>query len=356
MRTNILFLFIFILSTIEVNSQDIDTVQLDYKIITKNTLNGKVVPVLELLDKISMKNLSNTDKEFKDQFEKRFKFAEDKSGYLNSIDSSVIELVKIFREYWRNSMLNQINYDEQLADTLYSFFKISKNSSLEQSDEELNKHYSQYLDSKGVNHTPFDKTGSYYDLLLWKNEKDTIYKIRLPNDTVSVKVCFMTEFISLGWMEYATLGKHYPGGWATSDCLFCVKKDYDLSSESFKVSYLVHEAQHFYDYKLFPKLTQPDLEYRAKLAELSYANETLYKLINSFIKYAEHNRQYAHSYAYYCVVRDLSKAIFGTDFEIDTEKWKSIDKDLINKTSKVILLKNTEILKEKGRDIKEYIE
>ena len=42
------------------------------------------------------------------------------------------------------------------------------------------------------------------------------------------------------------------------------------------ISYLAHESRHFEDYQLFPKLKSADLEYRAKLTELSMANETLY--------------------------------------------------------------------------------
>ena len=356
MKPKILLLLIFCFSIVEVKSQEMDTVQLDYKKIYSYTLNGKIIPVLELLDTVSINNLSKTDKEFKDRFEQRFRYAEDKSNYLNTIDSSVIELVKIYRDYWRNSMLNQTIDDESLKDTLYSFFRISKHPLFKKSNKRINRRYIKYLNSKGVNSTPFGKTGSFYDLLLWKNEKDTIYNISIPNDTVYVKVCFMDNFITLGWMEYATLGKSKPGGWATADCLFFVKKAYDVSAESFKISYLVHKAQHFYDYKLFPELTQPDLEYRAKLAELSYANETIYKLIETFIINAEYNRQYAHSFANYCVIRDLSRAVFNNDFENNLEKWKSIDKNLINETCKEILLQNTEILRKQGRDIKEYLE
>lgn len=90
----------------------------------------------------------------------------------------------------------------------------------------------------------------------------------------------MDEFVTLGWTEFATMDKYHPGGWATDDALNCVKKAYDVSSETFLISYLAHEGRHCSDYKHFPKLrNSADLEYRAKLTELSMADSTLLQLI-----------------------------------------------------------------------------
>ena len=85
----------------------------------------------------------------------------------------------------------------------------------------------------------------------------------------------MEDFATLGWMEYATLGAHHPGGWTEEEGIYCVKKAYDVNSENFKISYLTHEARHFADKKLWPDLKSADLEYRAKLTELNLAQDTL---------------------------------------------------------------------------------
>src|SRR4029077_9164441 len=63
-------------------------------------------------------------------------------------------------------------------------------------------------------------------------------------------------------------------GWATAMTLYAVRSAYDIESESFRVSYLAHEAQHFADYGRFPKLARPEREYRAKLTELAEAQAT----------------------------------------------------------------------------------
>ena len=165
----------------------------------------------------------------------------------------------------------------------------------------------------------------------------------------------MDNFITLGWEEYATIGRYYPGGWATVKALYCVKKAYDLKSEKFLISYLAHESRHFTDYKLFPKLTSTDLEYRAKLTELSLAQKTLYDLLKFFINNANYDSDNGHSVANYCAIRDLSKALFKVEFEKDINKWKNISTNKINKTAYKILLANTKAMLLIGPYIQKYI-
>lgn len=170
-----------------------------------------------------------------------------------------------------------------------------------------------------------------------------------------MNVLFMEDFVTLGWEEYATLGNYYPGGWATKDAIYCVKSAYDLKSENFLISYLAHEGRHFIDYKLFPKLESADLEYRAKLTELSLADKTMYELIEFFIQNANFASENAHSVANFCAIRDLSRSIFGIDFEKDISKWKSIRPSKINKAAYKLIQLNTKALQSKGLDVEKFI-
>jgi hypothetical protein len=165
----------------------------------------------------------------------------------------------------------------------------------------------------------------------------------------------MDDFITVGWEEYATLGIAYPGGWSTREALFCVRKAYDLKSEDFLISYLCHEGRHFMDYKLFPRLTSADLEYRAKLTELSLLKEELIETIELFINNANYESENGHSVANYCVIRDLSKALFKVDFEKDINKWKEVNAGKINKTAYDVLEANTLALKKQGAGVEKYI-
>ncbi len=200
-----------------------------------------------------------------------------------------------------------------------------------------------------------EKPGKYFDLLVWASEKDTTYSFSLHNEQTSAEVVFMDDFVTLGWEEYATLDRYYPGGWATKKALYCVRKVYDLNSEGFKISYLAHESRHFADYKIFPKLKSADLEYRAKLTELSMAQKTLYKTIEFFINNSNYESENGHSVANYCVIRDLSKVIFKNEFEKDISKWKEISVEQINKAAYDLLEANTESLMKQGTDVRKYI-
>ncbi|MBN8571443.1 MAG: hypothetical protein J0M18_17605, partial [Ignavibacteria bacterium] len=174
---------------------------------------------------------------------------------------------------------------------------------------------------------------------------------------VTVKVIFMNEVVTMGWEDYATLGRYYPGGWATDKELFCVGSAYDTASENFNVSYLQHEGQHFSDYKVFPKLTGPDLEYRAKLVELTYAKESIYNLINFFIHNSNYDRSNPHAFGNFCVIRDISNKLFDGKTESDIEKWKAVPGEKINKIAKELLITNTKLIKEAGSDtVSEFIQ
>lgn len=121
-----------------------------------------------------------------------------------------------------------------------------------------------------------------------------------------MNVVFLEDFIELGWLHYATFGKHYVGGWAKSDALYCVARAYRRGGDRFHASYLCHEAQHYSDYKRFPKLQQQDLEYRAKLAEL-IASKRPGKLIKKFSSEAKDNKQLPHSYAAFCLLKNFEQ-------------------------------------------------
>ncbi|MEO8664506.1 MAG: hypothetical protein ABI462_03330 [Ignavibacteria bacterium] len=256
-----------------------DSVKIDYPKIYAYCLDGDVASAITALDKIDINNLSEKDRNFLTRFENRFINNTDADS-LNSFPSPIADLQKIYRNYWRTSLLdNSKNYDTLLLNDLANFLtddpKIA--GTLIENEDTLNTYYIKYIESKGLHTTGFGKTGKYYDLLVWAAERDTTYNFLLHNENTSAEVVFMEDFISLGWQEYATLDRHYPGGWATKKALYCVRKAYDLESEQFLVSYLAHESRHFADYKLFPKLKSTDLEYRAKLTELSMAKTSLYK-------------------------------------------------------------------------------
>jgi len=222
-------------------------------------------------------------------------------------------------------------------------------------DDTLDVYLKKYILSSGYHTTGFGKTGKFLDLLVWKSENDTTYKFSIYDEKINTRVVFMDDFVTIGWEEYATMGRAFPGGWATKQALYCVKKAYDLNSEDFLICYLCHEGRHFTDYKLFPKLTSADLEYRAKLTELSLLKAELFTTINDFINNANYDSDNGHSIADYCVIMDLSKALFNVDFENDMLKWKNLSPEKINKSAYELLKTNTSALRKQGKGVEKYI-
>lgn len=361
-KTILLFLVIagVIAITRDLYSQNIqnDNMTIDYKKIYFSCLDGDVKTALAALEFTDLKNLTEKDSDFKTKFEKRFKNEIDESDFLESRKSPISDLLEIYRNYWRAALLdNSKNYDTLLFQNVVDFLTdiYLPSGKLIDNEDSLDIYLKKYIESFGLHTTGFGKTGKYFDLLVWSTEKDTTYTFSLHNEETKAEVVFMDNFITLGWEEYATLDRYYPGGWATKKALYCVRKAYDLDSEEFMISYLAHESRHFADYKIFPKLMSADLEYRAKLTELSMAQQTLYKSIEFFINNSNYESENGHSVANYCVIRDLSEVIFKIEFEKDINKWKEISIEQINKAAYDLLKENTESLMKLGPDVEKYI-
>ncbi len=350
----------------ELNNETIEE-QFDFNQVYNLVFQGNMRGALELLDTLPESKLTIDQKKFKDKYYKRFK-------YQNEQNDWIAPLLKIFQSYWREVLLDynaiesaDVKFKTELTDFLFkrNFIssEIPRDTIIERLDNFQNgivkkeeNYLYQFIKSKGFYGMPLGKMANYYDLLLWAKQTEKIYEITIPEQTVNVKVLFMEDFISNGWIDYSTFGKKMAAGWAEKDALYCVKKVYDISSEKFQVSYLTHEAQHFADYISFPQLTGADLEYRAKLAEFSAAKETVYELLSKFIDGSDNDRRNAHPFANFCVIRDLSKEIFNKEFVTDIKKWEKIAYQEINKASIKLLKQNTKNLNNVGAEkVTEFI-
>lgn len=192
-------------------------------------------------------------------------------------------------------------------------------------------------------------TSPYYELMLWRVQSPNTYRVRLPEGAVNVSVVFLDQFVSLGWAGYATCGRYHSGGWATQDSLYAVRSAYDLGTESFRVSYLAHEGQHFFDYGRFPKLEQPELEYRAKLTEIAESDSTTYDLILDFAGMSGTDRSVPHQFANYWVARDLGRAVFGSNALVtDPARWRGVAAKRLRSAAARLLAGNSAIIRKRG--------
>lgn len=334
-----------------------DSSAFDYRKIYSYALDGNIRAALALVESCPSP-LSSKDRELKAEFETRFLYPADSSRY-PATSSSIEELVNLFKDYWRKSLLDTAaNYDSLLMGHLAVFLAArypAAGLDMHTPDSVVGDYLTRYLQSRHLYTAGLGKTGRLFDLLVWQYQQDTLYSFVLAGDTTTEPVTFMKDFITLGWEEYATLGKHYPGGWTTPQSLYCVESAYDLHSEDFLISYLAHESRHYKDYILFPKLESTDLEYRAKLTELSLARTSLFYLIGFFIDNANAQSHNGHEAANYCVIRDLSGRLFHQPFQKDLQAWKKLDTAAINKAAAAILRENTALLKKKGKNVRSYV-
>lgn len=327
----------------------------EFRKIYSYALQEDVGKILSVLDTIPDTALTEEQRAVKKQYFHRFKHQGEEVAY-NTNDPMLRSLLQVYYSYWKKALLNKSRkqqYDEQLKGSVVAFLRSHNYKPDSVSQRDITNNFGQHLKvflKQQKYYSATGKTGGLFDLFVWPKEDTTTYLVKLPETEVNTTIIFIDSTITMGWQEYATFGKYYPGGWATKDFLYSVRKAYDTTSENFKVSYLTHEAQHFADYKTYPQLTGADLEYRAKLTELVFARETLYTLIQNFIRNANQEGRNSHAFANYAVIRDLSKRIFKKEFVSDVEQWKRVSPAKISKTGERLLKQHSRALKKAGPD------
>ena len=234
-------------------------------------------------------------------------------------------LLTAYRRYWQTAMLRREPVEAAEKELLESINTILAGSPPPSRDLDA---ASERVKSAIATERLFALTGvtaPYYELMLWKTQEPRSYRVKLPERSVNVNVVFLDDFVSLGWAGYATCGRAHSGGWATQDSLYALRSAYDLGSENFRVSYLCHEGRHFSDYKEFPKLEQPELEYRAKLTEIAVSDTTTYDLAVGFARLNGRDRSVPHQFANYWVAKDLSRKVFGSEELVSDEaRWRGV--------------------------------
>ena len=308
-------------------------------------LGGDMARALAILDSIDVSQLSAKDSTARACLKRTF----GNPPATENLPAQSGRILTAYRTYWQAAMLRratQVDAERDLLRDLRSILAIAPTDTAGLDD--VSERARLAIGKEGL----FALTGvtlPYYELMIWRTREPTTYHVKLPERTIEVNVVFLDDFVSLGWAGYATCGRAHSGGWATQDSLFALKSSYDLKSENFRVSYLAHEGRHFSDYSRYPKLEQPELEYRAKLTELAMSDTTTYSLIASFSALTGQDRDVPHSFANYWVARDMSRAVLGKDQLVDDPAtWRSVPADRIRKGARRVLQENDQKLKKLG--------
>jgi hypothetical protein len=308
-----------------------------------------VKKIIETLKLIPEDSLNPDQKEIKEKYFTRFVTRSEKFDY-KTHDSLITNILIIFHKYWTDVLMKDqsLRKSENIyKPLLISFIKNYAGAEGEISDvKDINHSLANILLKNGY-HSRVDRTGNIMDLIIWTRQTIETYSVNIADTILNVPVIFIDSPVTFGWEGYATFDYYYPGGWTSADSLYCIKKDYDITSEKFRVSYLTHEAQHLTDSKIYSGYSGWLAEYRAKLAELSVAEKTVYNLINFFIKDSKNDSHLTHPYGEYRVISDLSREIFKENFVTDAKRWETISFQEINKASKKLLKQNSLTLTKK---------
>jgi hypothetical protein len=251
------------------------------------------------------------------------------------VDAWTADVLAQYRRYWTRVMLGTASAAAGEHELTATLAKKLDHWDGAQDMAALEPLLEDQLKARGY-HALFGVTAPLREFMLWRKQTDQTYDIDLPQGREAVHVAMMDDFISLGWLGYATCDFHYSGGWAGSDRLFAVRPAYDLESEEFKVSYLAHEGQHFSDYRRFPGLPQPDLEYRAKLVEISRAKTTLFDLLAAFEANGSDDRNTPHPWADRQVVKNLAAKLLNGEAP-SAQAWKHFSVDQLNAAARELL-------------------
>lgn len=313
-------------------------------------LRGKLDQARPLLLDVAPDRLTAKERELADRYRTRFVERTERVPPLGR-GHLVQDVVDAYRDYWTKALMGELAGeagDRFLAEDLRAV--LARHGIRPPDDDDPVERAGKELERVGLFRIG-GKTLPFFELMLWARQDTTRYDVELTDGPRTVEVVFVRDFLVRGWAEWATFGRASTGGWATKERLFCLADDYDLESERFLVSYLKHEGRHFADYPLFPALAQPDLEYRAKLTELAYLEGSLHDALGHFAGAASLDPDAPHAWANACVVRDVSRELFGEPATApDDPRWEAVDPAAVHAAARKLLESHTARLVAAGAD------
>jgi hypothetical protein len=266
---------------------------------------------------------------------------------------AVAELIAGYQTYW-HSQLRKTQSESAAESVLRTeLIRVLRTNGEQLSDDatldQLSDAIVPFIERNGM-YALTGVTSPYRELMIWRTQDEKQFPITLTEGRVDVAVAFLDDFVVTGWLHEATCGMRSTGGWATNEKLFALKSRYDLSSESFTVSYLSHEGQHFFDYKLFPVLEQPELEYRAKLAEIIATQTDAYlrELLSGFADSAAYGLEAPHSHAEYWLIERLQRKTGVSKLTSTSTKSPTVAALVIRNAAKELLIESSDELRNLG--------
>ncbi|XMB73077.1 hypothetical protein RJI07_03975 [Mycoplasmatota bacterium WC30] len=287
----------------------------------------------QLPELISLLEKDDSDDVYYSRYKKRFIDREKKQYDIKN--PLLVSILHEYEEYFISVFYDCVPRKKAKINLRLSLCKILKTHKLTMLF--LEKQIKRIFEEEGF-HFLGNPTSGYYGPYIWRKTEEVKYKIEIPNGKVELPVFFMHGFIMKSWLDYISFGEIGTGGWAEKEGLYCVFNSYKdvLEKPDFKISYLIHEAQHNIDSKNKKySMSSALLEYRAKLAELVYYPNL--ELFESFLLHAKNDKKLSHPLAQFWLISDLSRLIFDQDYVNDIKQWESKLTDIQKHSSELLL-------------------
>jgi hypothetical protein len=319
---------------------------MDMQKIYSMCLQGNILNVIEYLKTLEDKSsdIVMLEKQYEDRF-----LSDNKTYEVGSDDSWIEDVVNCYFRYFRSVLTNNSveNSEKNLIMNLSKLANINQDSNLDEIESVLENIFREkgYSFLGGV-------TPPYRGPYIWKDTLKKEFNVSLPESEQAVTVYFISDFLMLSWIHFATMGKHWSGGWAKPEGMYYIdngSEPIDTNSTRFQVRFLKHEAQHLSDYKQFPNLNARNLEYRAKLVELIY-NPLPHDLIEQFLNQSKNDKCLPHPFAAYSIIKNLSSLIFAQEYVYTIQQWRNIKTDLIYSSASELFFQNNKNLLEAGNE------
>ncbi|BCJ99041.1 hypothetical protein [Anaerocolumna chitinilytica] len=312
----------------------------DIKRFYAKCIQGNVFEAINYLK--SFENKSKDMIELEEKYEHRF-VLQDEILISDTDDPWIKDVVNCYYQYFIAVLTdkNAMEAEKALTGSLTELLSVDINMGMDDIEMKLEMIFQE----KGYSFLG-GMTMPFYGPYIWKTTRREDFLVELPCDKQEITLYFISDFLMISWLHFATFGRHYTGEWANEEGIYCVmngKKEVDINSDDFQCSFLKHEAQHLSDYEKYPKIQGAELEYRAKLAELIYYPNT-YHILENIILQAKDDESLTHPYASFLISKGLSEKIFGEALVLDLEKWKVIDNSIISENALNLYLENNQVL------------
>jgi len=283
------------------------------------------------------------------RFQERFVDRQGVPAFASIEDPLVRQVAEHFRLYWIDSLIDPGSHDAYEMELRKNVAGLLTEAGYELSPESTARGLIDAIRERGWGFQG-GRTPPLQDFILWRTTESKNYDVELSDRTQPVTVHFLGDFVSEGWANFATFGHTGTGGWANAEGLFCISSSYDTDSERFLVSYLKHEARHYADYQLFPSLEDADLEYRAKLTELIFADQEQQRLIEMFISHANGHSDAPHPLANWHVLNDVARLAEIEGAPDDPVSWQGVDPNAVREAASALLESHNQRLHVDGSD------